>query len=858
MRRLIAYIVLIVSMLALVFFNVQGGVESFNWSQEFDKGTEVVYNIVPNSENGVDIENVIETMGNRLEEAGATNYTLESAINEAENEYEVRIVLGSRNTANIDNILRSTSTSGEFSLSTTDGMNALEDVIKRGTAEVKYHETSHEAYVRVETTKDVETLITKAKEDVGDSLLVLWQNKTEDFDYSDLQDSDYVCSANNLTASQLKNRVVAVVDFSEQVAEEGAEPVIDLSNWSEGVDTEEGKYYLTFKAFGYAENAESSQVMNSESAHSIARILNSDVLEYDINEVYRISAAQGYGSLAKTLIIVAMAALIVIVCVSLLVAFKLNALSGVAGILLTVLAEIGFINFFGLTVTPVVILSVLVNLAASTTFLCVYYNKTKEEAYRGRALSKASNDAFRKSIPVAIDITIVTFVLGVVLALISREAIKVFSLFFIFSSLISVLLVVILSKLLNNFIYDSNVASNLKLFKLNPDHIADLDGNVKVEEKNAGKAIVENGVKKSGKKVSIASLILVAVSVASIVGFGIAGSSFNYSNANEFSRIEVRSAETRIFEKGNDSNIEFTTEKSALDNLVYYLENVNADDGVKVSRAWTVTDQVNPYETEKNYIYFYVDLESTLAVDSTTFTKLEAYVVSIDDNELTTLVNVYNVESGVVTNDFLNTVVLMAVTVGITLVYFLIRYRYTFALSSVANLVIGTTITIGLLSLTRLETSAYAGVGILAGLLINALLLMPLGNKMNQLKNESKVKITVFEQREEIAYNALASTVKTHLVAAVVAVGVLVALIAISPIKMYSIYLAAIISIVVNAALAIFANVPMHLAFEKTFKFKRLKSARAEARKAKREKIQKENRSKGAEPEEIIIPGIND
>ena len=94
MRRLIAYIVLIVSMLALVFFNVQGGVESFNWSQEFDKGTEVVYNIVPNSENGVNIENVIETMGNRLEEAGATNYTLESAVNEAENKYEVRIVLG--------------------------------------------------------------------------------------------------------------------------------------------------------------------------------------------------------------------------------------------------------------------------------------------------------------------------------------------------------------------------------------------------------------------------------------------------------------------------------------------------------------------------------------------------------------------------------------------------------------------------------------------------------------------------------------------------------------------------------------------------------------------------------------------
>ena len=75
---------------------------------------------------------------------------------------------------------------------------------------------------------------------------------------------------------------------------------------------------------------------------------------------------------------------------------------------------------------------------------------------------------------------------------------------------------------------------------------------------------------------------------------------------------------------------------------------------------------------------------------------------------------------------------------------------------------------------------------------------------------------------------------------------------------MYSIYLAAIISLVVNAALQIFANIPMHLVFEKAFKFKRFKSKRAEARKAKREKLQKENRSKGAEPEEIIIPAIKD
>ena len=37
-----------------------------------------------------------------------------------------------------------------------------------------------------------------------------------------------------------------------------------------------------------------------------------------------------------------------------------------------------------------------------------------------------------------------------------------------------------------------------------------------------------------------------------------------------------------------------------------------------------------------------------------------------------------------------------------------------------------------------------------------------------------------------------------------------------------------------------------------------MKELSAELRKAKREKAIKANRNKGAEPEEIIIPGIND
>ena len=122
MRRLIAFIVLAISMLGIVLFNVQASVEGLNWSQEFDNGTEVVYKIsVPNDPAArIDMDYVVTTMGNRLEDAGATNYSIESLVDINSKEYEVRIILGSRHHSNVSNILRSTISAGEFSLYDTE------------------------------------------------------------------------------------------------------------------------------------------------------------------------------------------------------------------------------------------------------------------------------------------------------------------------------------------------------------------------------------------------------------------------------------------------------------------------------------------------------------------------------------------------------------------------------------------------------------------------------------------------------------------------------------------------------------------------------------------------------------------
>ena len=853
MRRFIAFIVLALSLLGIVLFNTQAAIEKVNWSQEFDRGTEVVYNITPGegSSSNIDMNSLMEIMGNRLEKAGATNYTLEAAIDEG-NRYEVRIVLGSRHHSNVENILRSTMTSGEFSIFTTDGTRGTsgDEAIKRGSAEV-FYDNNHQAYVRVEVGSEVKNVEEEATGEDGDQLLVLWQGKTEGLDYSDLADVDYIytdSSGEQRTGEQLKSKVLAVINLGDVTSEDGS---VTSDNNNFIYDEDENKYYLTFDSYGYAANAGSGNRFDANSAHSFERIFNSEFLDYEITEIYRGVIDASYGAGASTLMIWSTVLAVVLVCVYLIVCYGLLAISGCIGIGLTVLMELLILNFFNIQVGPTMIIALIASMAMSVSMLCLYYRRTREEVYRGRSIAKASNEGFRKAVSTAIDSTILLASLGIVLALISREGVKSFFIFLLISSIANVLLVFLLGKVLNNFLLNSDRSSHLKLFRMKEEYVVDLNGEAK--EKIPDTPAQKIDVRGAKKKTAIASVIGIAVATAAFAGFGIFSDVFNFTNQDTYGRIEIRSGETTLFEKLPEG-VQGKDDYIAIDNFIVYLESL--DESIEVRRAWVVTDQVNPFEEDKNYIYFYADLEKPLSVESDAYEKLSEYVRSVDGEY--DMVNAYVVHPGVVMGDFTNTLVLMSVTVGITLLYFLIRYRYSLAISEFATMTVGTFISLGILSLTRLQVGAYAGIGALTGMLMTALLLIPLSNRLGQLKNESKVKVTTYEQREEIAYATLRSSSTQFVLSVVGFVALFLVLIAISPFDMAPIYLAAAISLLINGVLALFAVIPLHLWIERHLKFTRAKSKRAEMRKAKRERIAKANRNRGAEPEENIIPGIND
>ena len=138
------------------------------------------------------------------------------------------------------------------------------------------------------------------------------------------------------------------------------------------------------------------------------------------------------------------------------------------------------------------------------------------------------------------------------------------------------------------------------------------------------------------------------------------------------------------------------------------------------------------------------------------------------------------------------------------------------------------------------------------------LLFIPINNRLAQVKNESKTKITTFAQREEIAKTAYKDSLNQYFVVFLGEIIILLCLIPVVSLKLAPMYIACLISLIINALLGLFMVLPLHLFFEKHLTSRKSLEDKQKIAKAKREKIAKTNRNKGAEPEEIIIPGIND
>ncbi len=838
MRRFYAFLIMVFSLIAVVLFNVQGQNELFNHGLEYSLGTEITYVITPNDENkDFDIQDVAKEFTNRLEAAGAKDYYVyaqddEYVANQSNGvpTYQITIRLSGLETEQED-VLRSVENYGKFWVTTQDNKRTDEgEDIVRGTAKIEYD--YDKASVIVEMTDkfkdDVGSKLTVAEtpedgeEPTGGDNLIIWS------DYIDETDS-YEEANKNETVEQKKmqEKILAVLPASAFNKEDNT---------------------LTISTIGYVASGTSTQQLYASSAESVKRILNSDILDYKIERLHVDLLEPQYGNNSALLLSLSIVALVIVASIVLIACYGINGVAGATSLIVSVFLTICLNNFFGLSITPAFALSMIAIVAVGLVILTAYFSRFKNELYKGRTPAKANKESFRASISTALDATVFTLITTVILALLSKNSIQNFSLVLIMGVIFDVLICLFVTRIMLYFIANSKLSEKKGIFRVKTNLIP----NISKDESQTYFGSHENfDSTKHKKKSLIACAILAVVSIVSVTLFSVLPSSSTFAFNNEFDSYTM----VQIVDTHGDEHF-----KNNEDVNKFFEETIN----IKPFEV-NISSIKDPNDLEGEQNVYYVNAKFNVSIE-----EIDAHVEAINeklmgegyDLELTTskeenvtndAINYFVVTPQATTRNFNNAILLIGISALCTIVYCFIRFRYTFALSSIITTVSTVLITTGILSLSRIPVSPNLGIALLAAVLITTLLEFIVLVRFGQLKSEMKNKVNSLEDYMNFASTALKRSITSLLVVYGSSMLGALLMILISPKQMFSLYFVMMIGATLGLLSILFLFVPVYNFSEKHLRIKFKKKEKKEKNK-KSEKIKRTSR----EVEEVIIPGIND
>lgn len=838
MRRFYAFLIMVFSLIAVVLFNVQGQNELFNHGLEYSTGTEITYVITPNDENkDFDIQNVANEFNNRLEAAGAKDYYVyaqddEYVANQSNGipSYQITIRLSGLESEQED-VLRSVENYGKFWVTTQDNKRTDEgEDIVRGTAKIEYN--YEKASVIVEMTS-------KFKDDVGSKLEVgsTSEDETEPSSGDNLIIwSDYIDETDSYEEA-IKDETVEQKKMQEKII-----AVIPASSFNKDDST------LTISTIGYVSSGTSTQQLYSSSAESIKRILNSSILDYKIERLHVDLLEPQYGNNSALFLSLAIIALVVVASIVLIACYGINGVAGATSLIVSVFLTICLNNFFGLSITPAFALSLIATVAVGLVILTAYFSRFKNELYKGRTPAKANKESFRSSISTALDATVFTLITTIILALLSKNSIQNFSLVLIMGVIFDVLICLFVTRIMLYFVANSKLSEKKSIYRIKENLVPNI---TKDESQSYFGSHEKFDSTKYKKKSLFSCLALAVISVISIVLFTILPSTTTFAFNNEFdSYTMIQIVDTHGEE--HFRNIEDVNN--------FYKETIDIEPfEVNIS----VIQDPNDLDKEKNV--YYVNAKFNVSIE-----EIDSHIESIENKlingefnmEFTTsreenvtydAINYFVVTPQATTKNFNNAILLIGLSALCTIVYCFIRFRYTFALSSIVTTVSTVLITTGILSLSRIPVSPNVGIALLAAVLITTLLEFIVLVRFGQLKSEMKNKVIALEDYMNFASTALKRSITSLLVVYGSSMLGALVMILISPKQMFSLYFVMMIGITLGLLSILFLFVPIYNFSEKHLRIKFKKKVKKEKNK-KQEKVKRTSR----EVEEVIIPGIND
>ncbi len=430
MRRFLAYIVMMLTVVCALVFNAQAVLDQKTDAMEYGSGTELYYSVTKRDsasysedakleENqfsdlqNIDIESAIM---NRLDLAGVRNANVKivKGNEETQEGYQLRISLSPLNESELGRVKEVVGITGSLSMGTIGddtvmyaSANQLFDYSSDTFSKIVYNGTTPYPTIKV-TKEDYDTLKEKAKEaseahkndsssstseanryyadtesadddsSSDDSTTVyLWTNKTKDDTYAKAFGTN-----DTIVQDEVKNKVIAK---------------IDLNNYDS--DTERISIVSDLEGNSF----------DISSARAFVNMLNGEDYGFDVEFLYQNTVPATFGTNSKGLIasFIVLGVLLVVIIALLIIFYGFAGVTASLTLLASLLTSFFLFSVLGFEFSVAALVALAVLVCQSLLISLNYFERVKAEIGKKHDLEKANKEGYHKSFFGALDSSIV-------------------------------------------------------------------------------------------------------------------------------------------------------------------------------------------------------------------------------------------------------------------------------------------------------------------------------------------------------------------------------------------------------------------------------------------------------------------
>lgn len=833
MRRVWAFICMVLSLVVMVVFNVQSIYESNNLSLEYTNSKEVVIQLTKRNEGiNLDRDDIATKVSARLDKAGVNNSNVEVVLSDDKESGQVRVKLSTNTEAEYNNIVRvlTSNTVLTFSNSNNDvvsysDLKGSED----DTMVLDYDGTTPEPKFVIGNTAKWNEFVAKndtiSDEDLKKKIYV-WANKTDDDTYI----KAYGDSTNKVDAYQdVQKKIIAVLSTDDYSLADGD----DVGYIKVSTDEDGNSFTIA-------------------SARSYVNARNATDYGFDVQKLYDNRINPTLSTNARNYLLIGSGVGLLLLFIGLILAFSLNGL--IAGLSITVSTMFTLLvsNFVGFVFTPVTCIATLFTIITSLFVVVYTFTRIQQEYKKGRSIEKSHYEGFRKAFRINLILGGLVFFVSLFTFFVGQGMIKVFCGYLVIGSIFSTFVSYYLTKWQSYWIFTSpKLNQNLKLLGV------ESTITTKAEAKIENKEFINNDKINTRKKVNLGVLIATCVIVfATFLTFGLTKGSNNiFNNTLDYSN------QYRV-------DIKYVTDREVADSDTFttyteFANNIDASSDLKTA-GFTSSNVVsytfnrvetfdsNNLKTYTTYISLLLDKElntdqkSTLQVYATS----NQFGVKLYQNTSITCTVSTSSNGQIEHNNFyfyLASGLLIVFVIALYLLYF-----GFYAFTQVGILMaIEYGLTLAIIALCRIPFNSYATYGVYFGLLISSLSFVPVFQRYRELKKENKASRAPFEDQLKLYNQAYKEAFLPTSIAHFASVIVGLVCIFSGGSSLFSMGLIIIVMAVISYFYMLLASNYDYAYLKRDIKFKAIKIKWLHRKKP----AQVENKN---EPCEAMVPGIND